>query len=208
MANSGIPFIGENGFYPNWVKGSGRWAFQRTLISVGGMLEGFAELAALNTAASGEVIVWAPKNRGINSWFGSSALHDERQLALSHLARLRFRCYGDDCRISQEAQLKSFVHETGVHPEDWRLICPSCGGTAGPDLECVQAAPIITRWLSVGRPPLENPGASAAFRSAPAITDLSAWVKRDEPSHLELAYVGQQMWPDIAEMLAALSGVS
>lgn len=144
-------------------------------------MEGFAEIAATGVPVSMQVVVWAPGKRSVATLFGTSALHREREMA------------------------KTVVYETGVHPEEWRLVCPSCSGVIGPDLECVQAEPIIAKWASAGRPVLENPAASAAFRSAPSITDLPQWIKRSEPSHLELAYLGQQLWPNIGEMLEALT---
>lgn len=100
MASRGIPFIGEEGFYPDWAKCSARWVFQRTLVSVSGMLSGFAELAALSVPVSDQVIVWAPGRRGLAAWFATAALHRERGLALEQLARLRLRCYGDDCGLA------------------------------------------------------------------------------------------------------------
>jgi hypothetical protein len=204
--HQGIPFIGQDGFYPDWAKGSGRWVFQRTLVSVGGMLEVYAGLSALVSTAD-EIIVWVPKRRGIMYWLGTSALHDERRLALNQLADLRMRCYGDDCPMMPQSvsAAKSLVDEAGVYPERWHLICPSCTGQAGPDLECVQAGPIIERWNALAKPVVENPAASAAIRSVRAITDLAKWVKGSQPSHLELAYVGQQLWPNIADMLEALT---
>jgi len=80
MVNQGIPFVGEKGFYPNWAKGSARWIFQRTLVSVRGMLEGFAELAALDVAVPNQVCrlgsraSWARelvRHRGIASGAGT-----------------------------------------------------------------------------------------------------------------------------------------
>jgi hypothetical protein len=43
------------------------------------------------------------------------------------------------------------------------------------------------------------------MRSIAAVADLPDWIERLEPSHLELAYLGQQMWPDIELMLAAMT---
>src|SRR5262249_47273354 len=99
--------------------------------------------------------------------------------------------------------VRAAVREEGIRPEDWRLVCPTCGKVAGADLAPVRPEPIVKRWLAVGKPPLDNPAASAAFRSAPIVQDLPAWLAKSEPSHLELAYLGQQMWPTIRDMLEA-----
>ena len=60
-------------------------------------------------------------------------------------------------------------------------------------------------WQSIGRPRLENPGAGWNLQSVPAIADLPEWVSHSQPSHFELAYLGQQMWPNIERMLAAMT---
>jgi len=60
---SGIPFIGENGYYPRWARGSGRWLFQRTLIVIGQMLGPIAQLRAKEVPVSEQVIVWCPPRR-------------------------------------------------------------------------------------------------------------------------------------------------
>src|ERR1700720_590858 len=62
---AGIPFIGEEGFYPDWAKWSGIWVFQRTLVSVGGFMPGYAELAAARLSVSDQVIVWVPRKRSL-----------------------------------------------------------------------------------------------------------------------------------------------
>jgi hypothetical protein len=60
---------------------------------------------------------------------------------------------------------------------------------------------VLAQWHKVGRPKLENPSAGRFWRSAAPISDLQDWIKRLEPSQLELAYLGQQMWQDISMML-------
>jgi hypothetical protein len=107
-------------------------------------------------------------------------------------------------KLGSPQQVQSVVSEFGLRPEQWRLSCPSCGGTIGPDLEPVSADKIIRRWEEVGRLPLENPAASAAFKSAPVISNLEDWIKKNNPSHLELAYLGQQLWPNTKSMLDSL----
>jgi hypothetical protein len=200
----GIPFLGQNGFFPPWAKGAGRWVFQRTLVYNSGPL-GFGELAALGVPVANQVIVWSPPKRNVTYWFGSKYLHNERTAAVDQLEQLQLRCYGKDCRALRKSGLaKSAVTEMGVHPERWYLVCPLCGGPVGPDLEPVSAEVIVARWEASGRPVLDNPAAGAEWRSAPAIVNLPRWIEKSHPSPLELAYLGQQLWPTLPDMFAAL----
>src|SRR5438132_1306344 len=135
----GIPFIGQDGFYPRWAKGSARWVFQRTLTSVG-MMAGYAELAAADVPSANQVIVWVPSRR-LFGWSSSASIHSERQDALAELGALSIRCYGNECDLNLDRPLavRTIVHENGVKPEQWSLMCPTCGGIVGPDLEPVNA---------------------------------------------------------------------
>lgn len=200
----GIPFIGQNGFYPRWAKGSSRWLFQRTLTSVGTMA-GYAELAASEVATANQIIVWVPPRR-MFGWAPSSTIHLERQQALAQLGVLSMRCYGNECNLNfdQPLAIRTIIYERGIKPEQWSLICPLCGGIVGPNLEPVTADGVIRRWNKVGKPALENPCASALFKSAAAVSDLPAWILSNTPSHLELAYLGQQMWRSIDIMFQGL----
>jgi hypothetical protein len=170
------------------------------------MLAGHAELAAHNVPTSDQIVVWVPRKRGILSGVLLSALHQEREAALYELMQLRLICYAErGCSWvnTSPALARAAVHETGVRPEQWRVTCPSCGSVAGPDLAPVRRDPIVKRWIAAGKPVLENPAASAAFRSTAPVHDLPAWIEKSDPSHLELAYLAQQMWPTIGEMLEA-----
>ncbi len=207
----GIPFIGENGYYPRWARGSGRWMFQRTLIVIGQMLGDIARLHAMEVAVSDQVVVWSPPTRFPILGALLSAVHRERQRALSELQRLSLVCYGNKCRApkpgsgSDGIAASSAIRESGVQPDRWLLVCPFCGASVGPDIACMTDEQLIRRWESVGRPRLENPGAGAGLQSAAEIVDLPQWIGRSEPSHLELAYLGQQMSPDIGTMLTAIT---
>jgi len=192
-----LRFIGEDGFYPAWVMRDGRWVFQRTLITVGASMSGVAEMAAERVLGSDQVIVWVPP-------LGKPRGRQEELEALRQLAMMRLRCYGEDCNLSSTPVTKC-VGQTGGGPEGWRLSCPHCAEVVGPDLEPVIAERIVARWEEAGRPALEDSGACSLFASTPAINDLRAWLaKNDDPSNLELAYLGQQMWPDIVSMLRSL----
>ncbi len=202
MNDKCVPFIGQNGFCPAWAKGAGRWVFQRTLVSVRG---GVGEIAAAEVPAAREVVLWAPPNRSIVYSFGSSALQRERETALHELSRMRLRCYGSDCHLApqSETSAKTVIHEAGVYPVAWHLICPSCGGPVAPDLEPVRPELIVEKWERTGKPVLDNPGASWDFE-VPAVRDLAEWVRGSDPSPLELAYCGQQLWPSIVAMFEEL----
>jgi hypothetical protein len=208
---AGLPFIGEESFYPDWAKGAGRWVFQRTIVTVAGFTAGYTELAAARLSVSKQVIVWAPRRRGLlANVFPARRLHEEREAALHELMGFRLICYSNACTWSNVTPtlVRAAVREEGIPPEDWRLLCPTCGSVAGVDLEPVSPNPIVKRWLAVGKPSLDNPAASAAFRSAPPVHDLPTWIAKSDPSHLELAYLGQQMWPTIREMLEACAASS
>src|ERR1041385_4691046 len=168
---SGIPFIGENGYYPRWARGSGRWVFQRTLIVIGQMLGDIARLHAMEVAVSDQIIVWSPPTRF--PIFGSlpSAVHRERQRALKELEPLRLVCYSEKCRApkpgigTDSLGESSAIRELGVQPDKWLLVCPLCGASAGPDVACMKGEPLIRRWKSVGAPVLANPGCGAGLKS-------------------------------------------
>ena len=207
----GIPFIAENGYYPRWGRGSGRWVFQRTLIVTGQMVGDIARLHAMEVAVSKQVVVWSPPTRLPILSALPSAVHRERQQALSELQRSRLVCYGDKCRApkpgsgSDGMAASSVIRESGVQPDKWLLVCPFCGASVGPDIADMAGEPLIRRWESVGRPRLENPGAGAGIQSAAEVVDLPQWIGRSQPSHLELAYLGQQIWLDIESMLTAMT---
>ena len=58
-----VPFIGENGFYPEWCTGPGRWVQQRVFTTVRGMMAAMDELA--RPSVSHEALLWAPPRRGV-----------------------------------------------------------------------------------------------------------------------------------------------
>jgi len=202
--SAGIPFLGEEGYYPAWALASyrGQWLFQRTLASVRGDIA--SEIAAREVPSANQVIVWVPPRRGL---FGrtASAMHDERIRARAQLSTMSFLCYDQECDmgIRTARDVVTLVQENGVTPENWQLVCPMCHGLSGPDLSPVTAETILARWNKLSRPTLENPSAGRFWRVAAPVTELDEWVRRLDPSKLELAYLGQQMWPDIGNMLDA-----
>jgi hypothetical protein len=204
---SGVPFIGENGYYPRWAGDSGRWVFQRTIVIIGQMLGNIAKLHAMEVPVSEQVIAWCPPRRLPLIGSLPSAVHRERQQALSELQQLTLVCYGEGCTAPKPGThatsmtVSSVLKEHGVQPNQWLLVCPLCGASVGPDLGVITSDAIVTRWDAVGRPALENPGAGAGIRSAAPVTDLPNWIAQLDPNAFELAYLGQQLWPDIVSML-------
>lgn len=207
----GIPFIGEGGYYPHWARRSGRWLFQRTPIVIGQTGADMARFHAVEVPVSDQFVVWAPPTRLPILGALPSAIHRERQQALDELSRLRLVCYGGKCSAPKPGSSScgmaptSVIKESGVQPDKWLLLCPTCGASVGPDIASISPGPLISHWQSIGRPRLENPGAGWNLQSVPAIVDLPEWVSHSQPSHFELAYLGQQMWPNIERMLAAMT---
>ncbi len=191
----GIPFVGQNGFCPDWVKDRGRWVFQRTLASIAGDGPSLGELVAHRTPGADQVIVWLPRH---------DTDADERPTALHQLSQFKLRCYGNGCSLATTPAV-SVVLDISARPERWRLQCPICFGRVGPDLEPVWFEPIIGRWATAGYPALENPYAGPEFKSVAPITNLIEWIANNQPSHLSLAYIGQQMWSDAKAMLNDLA---
>jgi len=174
---------------------------------MGQMLGPIAQLRAMEVPVSEQVIVWCPPSR--LPFIGSlpSAVHRERQRALTQLQQFTLVCYGERCTAPKPATkassmaVSSVIREQGVQPDQWLLVCPLCGASVGPDLGVVSHDAVVARWEAAGRPALENPGAGAGIRSAAAVTNLPTWIAQLDPSPFELAYLGQQLWPDILSML-------
>lgn len=211
METDAYQFIGETGYCPRWEQGSGRWVFQRTLIITGQRLGEIAQLRAMEVAVSGQVVVWSPPRRFPIVGALPLEVERERHQALREFHRWRLVCYGNRCRAKRPGSgsngmaARSVIRESGLHPDKWLLVCPYCGASVGPDITCMTGELLIHRWESVGRPRLEYPVAGAGIQSLGNIVDLAEWIGCSEPSQFELAYLGQQMWPDIASMLTAMT---
>ena len=211
----GVPFIGENGYYPSRARGSGRWVYQRILVVIGPI--GFAARDhADRIPAANQVIVWVPPRRGLLKIFSTSAMHKERQNAIAQLSRLSLMCY-DECgwswhlpSLSGQSQSSPFmpsdlIQEHGLSPDKWFLVCPKCGESpVGPDIRSINPKLIIKKWELEGSPMLENPGAGIQIRSASPIDNLPSWIESTSANLLELAYVGQQLWPNLSNFLNSM----
>lgn len=89
----------------------------------------------------------------------------------------------------------------GDKPAYWLFECPECFALVEPDLFGLDTEVIINQWERLGRPVLENPGAAFNIVSAPPVDDLRNWVDSFKPMANELAYVGQQLWPNYASFI-------
>lgn len=159
---------------------------------------------------SDQLVVWVPPTRLPFLGTRPAAIHQERQQALNELQGLRCVCYGDECKAPKPGSssgsiiASSAIRESGVQPDKWLLLCPLCGASVGPDVADMAAEPLMRQWQSISQPELENPGAGWNLQSIAPIIDLPQWIQSSQPSHLEIAYVGQQMWPNLAVMLKAM----
>lgn len=205
--SSGVPFIGPHGCYPAWARQpEGRWVFQRTPVTVGGATRGIAEPAAAGVPESNQAIVWVPAKRQ-PPLFGllSGGVHPEREEAFNQLGRLALVCYREDCgwALPPGESVRAVVTEPNALPECWLLRCPRCRGTVGPNLTTLHLhqRAIWRRCVNTGYSPLENPGAGALIASAPTLEHPMHWAAERKVSPRELAYLGQQLWPTLHEML-------
>lgn len=191
-----VRFIGEDGYYPSWTKGTGRWVQQRVFTTVGqGFLSQLDSLARPTIAD--EILLWAPPKgglRGLRSIFdrageAARALNEVQYLLLSCS-----RCDWSGCHPHLEVPVRQ-------RPSSWRIRCPKCQSIAWPDIDNLNIKTILKQWISKGKPKLEQPGAARSIKSIEHIRDLEEWVKSFEPMEHELSYVGQQLWPNLVLFL-------
>ncbi|MDP6495912.1 MAG: hypothetical protein QGI09_10970, partial [Dehalococcoidia bacterium] len=104
-------------------------------------------------------------------------------------------------------------------PEHWVLRCSECGRlpegrgapdrhVLGPDISNVDSKLVSKRWEELNHPKLDHPAASRTTKSVGPIVDLNEWIGRYEPDLYELAYVGQQVWPNFADFLWNMNEVT
>jgi len=183
-----VKFIGEDGFYPKWAQGEGRWVHQRVLVVTGGM-------PSLEPPGANRYLIWVPPKSG---FLGArkSGPQVEGRCASEELNQIRFHCFG----CGWEGMGNKLVC-SGGEPRYWLLQCPECFAVVAPDLRGLDTEVIIEQWHRLGRPALENPGASWNIVSIKPINDLRDWIDSFEPMANELAYVGQQLWPNFANFM-------
>ena len=179
-------FIGEEGFYPRWAVSGGRWVLQKVRVQTGSMLTFYPPEAD-------KYLVWVPPQRGLLG-LRKVSLQDEISNSITELSRIPLKC--DQCAWEGRGNLVGYAGQRSYHA----VSCPVCHGWAslGPDLRGLDAEAILKRWEKLGKPTLEAPGAAPNIVSIAPISDLRHWLKTFEPMPNELAYVGQQLWPDFA----------
>lgn len=186
-----VKFISEEGFYPQWAQGEGRWVQQRVLVRT--LTSPFALLPPpLEVSKS---LVWVPpKGRLLGLRKISSQAEAHR--ASAELNQIPFRCPGCGWK-----GIGSKLVCIGDKPAHWVLECPECFTPVEADLRGLDAEVIIEQWHRLGRPVLENPGAAPDIVSIKPINDLRDWIESFEPMANELAYVGQQLWPNFTSFI-------
>lgn len=196
-----VKFIGEDGFYPKWATQNGRWVYQRVLTTVRGMMQDLDTLT--RPQISSEVLVWAPKKWSLLTLFGSHDLEVNR--AMHELRYIPLVC----SRCDWKGNHSSFeIFDLTSGPIAWRLRCPECQSGVEPDLYSVDFEAVkdflVRRWVVLGHPILDPPGAATSARSFRPISDLPEWISTSVPQENELIYVGQQLWSSFAEFVDAL----
>lgn len=183
-----VKFIGEDGYYPKWAKGEGRWAHQKVLIIT-------RTIPSLAPPEANQRLVWVPPE---SKFLGLKRTKPqvEAQCASEELNQIPFVCP----RCGWKG-MGSELDCIGDKPAYWLLECPECFALIEPDLCGLDSEVIIRQWDRLGRPALENPGAALNIVSAPPINDLRNWNDSFKPMANELAYVGQQLWPNYASFI-------
>jgi len=182
-------FIGENGFYPKWTQGVGRWVHQKVPVQTG-------TIPLIFPPEASQYLVWVPPKRGA---FGlrKVSLQEEISNSIRKLNLIPFIC--TTCGWKGLGQELGYAGERSYYA----LRCPECLGSQGlePDLRALDEKSILEQWVKLGKPVLENPGAAPNIVSIKPIADLEHWIKAFNPMPNELAYVGQQLWPNFATFI-------
>jgi hypothetical protein len=182
-------FVGEDGFYPRWAQTVGRWVHQKVPVQTGAIPLIFPPEASQH-------LVWVPPKRRA---FGlrKVSLQEEISNSIRELNIIPFIC--TTCGWEGLGQELGYAGERSYYA----LRCPECFGSQGlePDLRELDEKSILEQWVRLGKPVLENPGAAPNIASIKPIVDLEHWIKSFNPMPNELAYVGQQLWPNFATFI-------
>jgi hypothetical protein len=128
-----VKFIGEDGFYPKWAAQEGRWVHQRVFTTVKGWMAQVDSLA--RPPVSHETLVWAPKARNFIQRFVSKDSDNSR--ALAEVQAIRLACTRCDWSGYNPSIDVGYSYRGDSAPKDWRVQCPDCRSSAGPDLGLV-----------------------------------------------------------------------
>lgn len=187
-------FIGQNGFYPSWARTQGRWVLQRVFTTVIGLDQQLDEISRPDI--SFESLLWIPPKVNFKRAFLRSVNEGSIALAeLHYIPLICSRCNGG------WVHPRILITDESIGPEGWRLRCPEHSCLVGPDVQPLRRDVMIQRWLSIGRPLLDNPSAATSIKSVGPVINLEEWIHRFQPMDLELAYVGQQLWPTFSEFI-------
>ncbi|MDA8217651.1 MAG: PQQ-binding-like beta-propeller repeat protein [Dehalococcoidales bacterium] len=186
-----VKFVGEDGWYPDWARGEGRWVSQKVLHvrAHGGYL---FEMTLTDWYKNR--LVWVPPRPGFLGRRRIS-VQEEASRARAEASRLLLWC--PTCGWRGQGR------EAGVsgYAPVWKPKCPECAEDLLPDLCQLDREAIVEMWETRGKPALEPPHASMELASVMPISDLRQRLSFREWSGEELAYVGQQLWPDLASFL-------
>ena len=148
-----------------------------------------------------EPLIWAPPRGGLKSLFSIFARYGEAARALDEVQFIPLVC----SKCTWEGYRPHiFVRP---RPKDWMVRCPKCSQIVVPDIDYLNLDLILKQWEVKGKPRLDPPAAAASLRSARPILNLEEWLERFNPMENELAYVGQQLWSNLAHFFEATKKV-
>jgi hypothetical protein len=182
-----IKFIGEDGFYPRWAQGIGRWVHQRVPIRTG-------NIPLIFPPEANQYLIWVPPKRGFLGMRRTS-IKDEITNSIKEVHSIPFQCIS--CGWQGMGRELDYAGELSYYA----LRCPKCANTLEPDLNSLNVKIIIEKWINAGEPYLENPGAAPNLIATKPITNLEYWIDSFKPMPNELAYVGQQLWQYFATFI-------
>ncbi|MDO8635274.1 MAG: hypothetical protein Q7R34_03385 [Dehalococcoidia bacterium] len=199
-----IPFIGQNGYYPPWCKGNGRWVLQRVLTTVKGRLAQADEVCRPDV--SYRSLLWAPPRGGLRRLTSMFKRSQEAAAALWEVQFIPFSC--PTCKWDGNQPLIDARLGSQSRPMHWLLRCPLCSGNVEPNISGLDTQVIIKKWEANGRPILDPSAAAMSLHSVKPIYDLHKWISSVElpPYENELAYAGQQLWPCFAAFIQDAKG--
>lgn len=182
-------FIGEDGFYPKWAQTRGRWVHQKVCVQTG-------KFPLIFPPEANQSLVWVSPPKG---FLGSRkiSLQEEIYSSIRELNYIPFLC--------PNCGWQGWGKELGYAGERiyYALKCPECSENPYPDLRGLDENIIVKRWIELGKQTLEAPGAASNIVSIEPIRDLKIWIESFKPMANELAYVGQQLWPNFSTFIQA-----